>query len=515
MTETTEQSHALEKPSEGQGGSYLQILKSSVLIGGASVIAALIGAVRGKATALILGPAGFGLMGVFSSIIDVAASVAGFGVGWSGVREIASKNRDADKGDRAAAISLVKRLSIVLGIVGAFFVVVLASPISEFAFESAAYAGGVALLSLAVMFRVMTGGYGAVLQGLRKIPELALSNVIGTLLGAATTIIILLLLQERGIVPALIVSTLAGLAITWLYERRLGLPRTPLKVRELIRGSYPLFRLGTAFMIGGFLVMGTALVVRVFVVRGDGLEAAGFYHAAWTLSGLYVGMILQAMSTDFYPRLSGVSDDDMLSVRYINEQTEVSLLLAAPGIVITLASAPLLMIVFYSGQFLPAVDVLRCLVLGMALKVVSWPLGFLVIARGRQNLFILLDAVWATANVVLAFYLISELGIVGAGWAFFGAYAVQYCLAYWIAKQIAGFRYTPTCIRFIFVYFAVVSAEFVAFAVGGDLVGYLVSAVLFVFTLVFAIRSIGRMVPIDVVPDRLVDLLTRLRLLRA
>ena len=63
-----------------------------------------------------------------------------------------------------------------------------------------------------------------------------------------------------------------------------------------------LLKLGFAFMASGFLTMGAAYAVRIMVLRMVGLEAAGYYQSAWTLGGLYVGFILQAMGADFYPR---------------------------------------------------------------------------------------------------------------------------------------------------------------------------------------------------------------------
>ena len=51
------------------------------------------------------------------------------------------------------------------------------------------------------------------------------------------------------------------------------------------------------------------LLANQVVASQAGLEAAGLYQAAWTLSGLYVGFILQSMGTDFYPRLVGCCED--------------------------------------------------------------------------------------------------------------------------------------------------------------------------------------------------------------
>ncbi len=89
LTETT-------KVATAEKDSYGQILKSSALIGGSSAINIAIGIVRTKAMAVLLGPAGFGLMGVYGSIIDLAQSIAGMGINSSGVRQIAAATGSGD-----------------------------------------------------------------------------------------------------------------------------------------------------------------------------------------------------------------------------------------------------------------------------------------------------------------------------------------------------------------------------------------------------------------------------------
>src|SRR5262245_23897861 len=73
-----EMAPAVELPA-AEKHTYGQILKSSVLIGGSSVLNIGIGIVRTKAMAVLLGPAGFGLMGLYGSIADLAVSIAGMG----------------------------------------------------------------------------------------------------------------------------------------------------------------------------------------------------------------------------------------------------------------------------------------------------------------------------------------------------------------------------------------------------------------------------------------------------
>src|SRR6187200_639699 len=79
----------LEQPATAKKTSYAEILKSTALVGGSSALNIGIGIIRTKAMAILLGPAGFGLMGLYNSIVDLAQSAAAMGVSSSGVRQIA------------------------------------------------------------------------------------------------------------------------------------------------------------------------------------------------------------------------------------------------------------------------------------------------------------------------------------------------------------------------------------------------------------------------------------------
>jgi PST family polysaccharide transporter len=150
-----------------------------------------------------------------------------------------------------------------------------------------------------------------------------------------------------------------SIVTSWWYSRKVWVQPPAMTVSEVWEETVALLKLGFAFMASGFLVMGAAYAARIIVVRNIGLDAAGFYSSAWTLGGLYVGYILQAMGADFYPRLVGVATDNSRCNRSVNEQAQVSLLLAGPGIIATLTFAPLVIALFYSAKFAEAVEVLR------------------------------------------------------------------------------------------------------------------------------------------------------------
>ena len=414
--------------------SYGEILKSSALIGGSSVLTIAIGIVRTKAMAVILGPAGFGLMGLYGSIIDLALSVASMGVGSSGVRQIAHAVGSGDTDRIGRTVAVLRRTSILLGIFGAVLVAAFAEQISTLTFGTDDHALPVALLSMAVLFRVVSAGQGALIQGMRRIYDLSVMGVLGALFGTVISISLVYAMGPAGVAPALVASAALGLLVSWWYSRKIAIQVPHLTGSQFRSEATALLKLGFAFMASGILTMGAAYAVRAMVVQIVGLDAAGFYHAAWTLGGLYVGIILQSMGTDFYPRLVAASDDHPQCNRLVNEQAQVSMLLAAPGVIATLTFAPIVIHLFYAANFAEAVDVLRWICLGIAMRVITWPMGFIIVAKNRQVLFFGVELAWTAVNVGLTWLCLRWFGLSGAGIAFFGSYVFHGLMIYPIVR---------------------------------------------------------------------------------
>jgi antigen flippase len=95
------------------GRSYGQILKSSALVGGSSPLNVLIGMVRTKVMAVLLG-----IFGVYGAIATLTQTVAGMGVSSSGVRQIAEAPGTGDAQRIASTTVVLLRLSLVLGLIG-------------------------------------------------------------------------------------------------------------------------------------------------------------------------------------------------------------------------------------------------------------------------------------------------------------------------------------------------------------------------------------------------------------
>jgi PST family polysaccharide transporter len=262
---------------------------------------------------------------------------------------------------------------------------------------------------------------------MRRIRDMAALGIWGALLGTIFSIPIIYFFREKGIVPFLITVYALMIFTSWLYARKIKITKIHLPPAEVWAEARPLLSLGFIFTATGLMTTGTAYLVRVLVIREMGLHATGLYQAAFSLASVYVGFILSAMSSDYYPRLTAVAHDDEHVNRLVNEQTEISLLMALPGILGTLTFAPLVLQIFYSAQFEPAGEILRWQILGVLGRVISWPMGFVLLAKGRGKLFFFTELISNLIYLGMVWFGMKWFGLPGLGMAFFGLY-IFYCL---------------------------------------------------------------------------------------
>jgi antigen flippase len=506
---STESTPASAKDSKD---SYVQILKCTALIGGSSVVNIAFGSVRNKAMALLLGPAGVGLMGLYSSVAELTQSLAGMGIQSSGVRQIAEAAGSRDPERIARTATVLRRISILLGLLGAVSLVVLARPVSQLTFGSHLQASSVALLSVAVFFRLVSAGEGALIQGMRRISDLARMNVLAALCGAVISIPLVYFFREQGVVPSLVAVAAVSVLISWWYGRKVQILAPAMPTSQVGREAAALVKLGIAFMASAFLTMGAAYAIRIIVLRNAGFEAAGLYQAAWALGGLYVGFILQAMGADFYPRLTGVASDNVECNRLVNEQARISLLLAGPGLIATLTLAPVVLGAFYSAEFHGAVTLLRWICLGMMLRVVAWPMGFIVLAKGAQQAFLWTETAATFVHVGLAWLLVTSLGVDGSGMAFFGLYVWHSLLIYAVVRRLSRFRWSVENLKLGMIFLPLAGLVFCSFYFLPPWLAIAIGLAMSLLTGFYSARTLLSLVPLESTPRVVRSWLPRLGL---
>jgi len=423
--------------------SYHRILRSTSIIGGASFINIAIGVLRTKVLAVLLGPAGVGLASLYTGLMGTASTVATMGLGPVGTRQIA----EACSKEDARAIMVARRAlfwgTIFLACAGGLVVWSLRVVLAVHALGNASNSEAVGWLSIGVALSVAGASQAALIQGMRRIGDIARLNVYGSAISTVLGIALLWRWGNAGLVAYVLIVPLASFVLGHIFVSRLPKARTEtVSLPELTREWKMLLRLGIAMVGAGLVQQLTQLWIRIDVARVLGSQSLGQYQAAWTISMVYVTFVLTAMASDYYPRLTGVIHDHKAAGRLINEQTEIAMLLSTPVFIAMMAMAPWVMHLLYSSSFFPAIEILRWQVLGDVLKVASWPLGFVILAAGDGKTFFWTEtAAWLIMAGLIGMF-VPVIGLQITGVAYLAMYTFYLPLVYLLARRRIGFRWS-------------------------------------------------------------------------
>ncbi|HMM57493.1 MAG TPA: O-antigen translocase [Rudaea sp.] len=431
--------------------SYRQTLRSTSIIGGASIARVLIGLLRTKIAAVLLGPSGVGLIGILQSLLETASTVAALGSGTMGTRQISEASGRSDPMVLAAARRALLLGTLGLALVGAAAFFLLRNTFAVHIFRDAALSVPIGWLAIGVAMMVVSSAQTAVLTGMRRIGDVARLNVLSMALSTVLGISALLLWDANGIVAFVISLPLSALLLGFFYVMRLQREAAPPIPHSLLITQWRmLMRSGAAFMIASMAVPLGQLVVRTYVKDSLGTDALGQFQAAWLISMTYIGFVLTAMGTDYYPRLTAAMHDHVIVNRMVNAQSEIALMLSAPVFFIATGFAPWIIEALYTSDFAGATSVLRWQILGDVLKVASWPLGFIILAAGDAMTFMLCESAFVIVYVALTRFMLPESGIVATGIAFFLMYGLYLPVVYWLARRRTEFQWHDKVVWLLF-----------------------------------------------------------------
>ena len=421
--------------------SYRQIMKATSIFGGVQVFNILISIIRSKVMAVLLGPAGIGILGLFNSTIVLISSLTNFGLGISGVKDIAAANESKDALRITKIVGVVQRLVWFTGIFGALITLVLSSWLSEIAFGSNEYTMAFLWLSATVLLKQLASGQFVILQGLRRLKDLAKANMIGSALGLMVSIPLYYYLRLEGIVPGLIVTAIFTFLVAQYFGNKVKVEKTNVSIKELRIEGKGMMVMGFMLSLSGIMVLCESYAIRIFINNVGGVEQVGLYNAGIALISTYVGLLFTAMETDYYPRLSAVANDNKKSNLLVNQQNEIALLILAPVLVAFLIFIDWVIIILYSSEFIAVNVMIYWAFLGMFFKVPAWVVGFLFIAKGESKLFFwseLISNLYLLGLNLLGYY---YWGLTGLGFSFLVSYALYIIQVYVIARTKYEFRF--------------------------------------------------------------------------
>lgn len=429
---------------------YGHILKYTGIFGGVQGLNILIGLVRNKIVAKLLGPGGMGLVALFNSSINFVSQATNLGISFSAVRHV-SELFDSGEEERVEHfIKVVRGWSLLTALIGMMVCIVAGPLLSSYTFSWGDHTLHFILLSPAVGLMAITGGETAILKGARRLKSLAIIQVLTMFAALVLSIPLFYFFNQAAIVPVIVLTAL----VTMLFTIRYSYQLYPLRLRGvkgILGEGMEMVRLGVAFVLAGIFGSGAEMLVRSYLNVTADLDVVGLYNAGFMLTVTYAGMVFSAMETDYFPRLSAVGNDREVMSLTVNRQIEVSLLIVSPMLTALIVGLPLLIPLLFSTEFMPVVAMGQVAVFSMYLKAVSLPVSYLLLAKGDSVAYLIIEGIDSVFLVLLMIWGYNEWGLFGTGIALDLFYFIDLFIIMAYTYVRYGYRMSLPVLQIVFI----------------------------------------------------------------
>jgi O-antigen/teichoic acid export membrane protein len=402
------------------------LLKNVITLASGSLLTILIGIVSSKLFALLGGPPAIAEQGLVMSLMSLATMVAAFGLGSGVVRFGAPAITTSDNIQIAALRRAAWLLQMSAWIFVGILMLIFHNQIGQWLLGKQNALLEVAVVAVALGFMLSSALHISVLNAYQRVKVLAGSNVIVAFFSSLAGVIVLWKFGVAGVVWGVLIGSIVGwLAVRFVVLREVG-PVMRVSSDQLIAAAKILLKFGGPFTLS--LVFGQVVqqLLPSLILHELGRDEVGFFRVAGSFSVVYMGFLTNAMAQDYFPRLSALSSDSEVK-EVMNQQHKLIMVLCLPVIFGLMWLAQIVVPLFYSSAFLPSVAVLEWQLVGSVLKLSSWVMSFVILARAGSSWFLLTEICAGAVSLLANLWAMRTFGVSGLGIAFVLTYA-----AYWL-----------------------------------------------------------------------------------
>ena len=472
--------------------SYRSIFKATSLFGGVKVYEILIEIIKSKFIAILLGPLGVGIQGLYSSGVQMIQQLTAMGLSQSAVRNVAEAYGTGDNKKVSEVVTALRKFVWFTGILGMLCVIVFSPLLSKSSFGDSAHIIGFIIISVTLLINQLTAGQRVVLQGTRKYSLLAKCTAIGVTAGLFISIPLYYFWGTDAIVPNFVISSITAFLIAWYFSRKVPVEKTRLSKNDLKFHGKTMITMGVALSLTQLLGSTSSYVLRSFIRNMGGVEAVGLFTAGFILMRQYTGLVFQAMSTDFYPRLAAVNKDNSRCRDIMNQQGEVGLLLLGPLMVVCVVFIPIVVRILYSEEFLAVNDYVIWCAVGVIFQMASWSVSHIFIAKAESKLFFINElcaSIYSLGLNLLGYY---WGGLTGIGISYVVNYILYLLQVYLIAHHKYAFSFSSSLLIIFVVEILFVIAALLMVVFLPELMKYVLGSILVCVAGAYSLKELNK-----------------------
>lgn len=394
------------------------------------------GLVINKAVAVYIGPAGLAVIGQFQNFSQLTMTAAQGAINRGVTKYTAEYGGDNQR--IPILFNTAAKISIYSSLMVGTLIVLFSKYASLHFLKSEDYRYIFVIFGFTIILFVINNLLLSIINGLKEIKFWVTINIVQSIYSLIFTTLLIVFLGLDGALIALATNqSVIFLIMIWMLRTH------PIINLENFKGA---FDKTEAKKLGGFAVMAISsaatvpvshLIVRNYIGNTLSWEDAGYWQSIWYISTVFLMISTSTLGVYFLPRLSEIHNKDELK-KELFQGYKVILPIAVFASVVLFVLRDVVIQILFTKEFNPVRELFFYQLVGNVVKITSWLLGYIIIAKSMTRSYVLLEIISSFNFVAFSIFFINSYGLIGVTHAYLAASLVHLPLVFYTTRNAWG-----------------------------------------------------------------------------
>ncbi len=401
----------------------MNFVKSSFYSGIATAVTIVTRLITNKVVAVFMGADGLAILGQFKDFINIILALSHLGTEKGSIKYIAGASTSDT--ELKNVVSTGFKVHLFSALIVGLFTFLFKDWLSSYLLGDAQYHYAFAIAAFSIVAISIYTFMMALLNGLRYIKEHVTVTIIVTLITGTVMVLLVYYLKLKGALMALVINQFLVLFIVFIYFKIKKSVSFALFTGSLDRAHLKkLLRYSAMFLTSALCLSLSLIFVRKYLSVKLGLDYAGYWEGMWRISAMYLMFLTSSFGLYLLPTFSLLETDKLRKEIFKVWKFVLPIVLSMAAGIFLLKD--FIIQLLFTEEFL-AMGVLFLFQLsGDVIKVHSWVLGNVLVAKAKSKVFIGVQIGWTLVFCSLAYWLVDLYGLQGVSIAYCASYLLHF-----------------------------------------------------------------------------------------
>ncbi len=409
----------------------MTLIKTSVLTAISTIIKLIAGFVINKVIAIYVGPSGLAVVGQLQNFMSIITTFSN-GAITNGIVKYIAEYQTIEQKQKIFSSSIV--ISLICSLIISIFLFGFSDYLSELILKDVQYSSVFIIFGATIFLFALNMVLISILNGQKEIKKYVLVNITGSIFSLVFTSILIMQLNLMGALYAMVLNQSVMFFVTLAFVIKSSWFKLEYFKQGLDKESLSkLSKYSLMAIVSALTVPVSHLIIREYIGENLGWDSAGYWQGIWYISTMYLMLVTTTLGVYYLPRLSEIQDNKELRKEIFGGYKIIMPIVILASFIIFLLKEYVILIAF-SKDFMPMMELFAWQLMGDVIKIASWLLAYLMLAKAMTKIFIYTEVLFSALFVGLSILFVDKFGLVGITYA----YALNYLL--YLVMMIFIFR---------------------------------------------------------------------------